>query len=64
MYLFQPDNTAVRDCSLLFQPAIGFGASIVFYNSYLPEIAAEKDQDHVSAKGFAMGILAVLSCNC
>ena len=35
--------------------SIGFCGSIVFYNAYLPEIAAEEDQDRVSAKGFAMG---------
>lgn len=35
--------------------SIGFCGSIVFYNAFLPEIAAEEDQDRVSAKGFAMG---------
>jgi len=35
--------------------AIGYWASLVFYNSYLPDIAAPEDQDRVSAKGFAMG---------
>lgn len=35
--------------------AIGYCGSLVFYNSYLPEIAAEPDQDKVSAKGFAYG---------
>lgn len=35
--------------------AIGFAGSIVFYNAFLPEIASVKDQDRVSAKGFAMG---------
>ncbi len=36
---------------------IGFSGSIVFYNAYLPEIAEPKDQDRVSAKGFAMGYI-------
>jgi UMF1 family MFS transporter len=36
---------------------IGYCGSIVFYNAYLPEIAAEQDQDRVSAKGFAMGYI-------
>ncbi len=36
---------------------IGFYGSQVFYNSYLPEIAAEEDRDRVSAKGFSMGYL-------
>lgn len=35
--------------------AIGFAGSIVFYNAYLPEIAAEEDQDRISAKGFVLG---------
>ena len=35
--------------------AIGYCGSLVFYNSYLPEIADEADQDKVSAKGFAYG---------
>ncbi len=34
---------------------IGYWASLVFYNSYLPEIAAPKDRDRVSARGFAYG---------
>jgi MFS transporter, UMF1 family len=42
-------------CSIL--GTIGFCGSIVFYNSYLPEIAAEKDQDRISAKGFTMGYI-------
>ncbi|MFL5788064.1 MAG: MFS transporter [Flavisolibacter sp.] len=37
--------------------AIGYCGSLVFYNSYLPEIAAEEDQDRVSAKGFAYGYI-------
>ncbi|MDQ6890139.1 MAG: MFS transporter, partial [Bacteroidota bacterium] len=36
---------------------IGFWSSLVFYNSYLPEIAAPDDRDRVSAKGFAMGYI-------
>ena len=42
-------------CSII--ASIGFCGSIVFYNAYLPEIAAEEDQDRVSAKGFAMGYI-------
>jgi UMF1 family MFS transporter len=36
---------------------IGYWSSLVFYNSYLPEIAAEEDRDRVSAKGFTMGYI-------
>ena len=42
-------------CSML--ACIGFWSSLVFYNSYLPEIAAPEDTDRVSAKGFAMGYI-------
>ena len=35
--------------------SIGFCGSIVFYNAFLPEIADEKDQDRISAKGFSFG---------
>jgi len=37
--------------------AIGYCGSLVFYNSYLPEIAAEPDRDRISAKGFAYGYI-------
>ena len=36
---------------------VAFGASIVFYNAYLPSIAGEEQRDHVSSRGFAMGYL-------
>ena len=36
---------------------IGFWGSLVYYNSYLPEIADVSEQDAVSAKGFALGYL-------
>jgi UMF1 family MFS transporter len=36
---------------------IGFYGSQVFYNSYLPEIASEKDMDRISAKGYTMGYI-------
>jgi MFS transporter, UMF1 family len=34
---------------------IGYGGSIVFYNSFLPVIAAPEDQDRISARGYSMG---------
>jgi MFS transporter, UMF1 family len=42
-------------CSVL--ACIGFWSSIVFYNSYLPEIAAPEDRDRISARGFSMGYI-------
>ena len=34
---------------------IGFWGSLVFYNSYLPDIAHKDQQDKISAKGFSLG---------
>ncbi len=36
---------------------VGYVGSLVFYNSYLPEIAAPEDRDRVSARGYAMGYI-------
>jgi UMF1 family MFS transporter len=36
---------------------LAFGASVVFYNSYLPDIASEDQRDRVSSFGWAMGYL-------
>ena len=36
---------------------LAFGAAIVFYNAYLPDIASEEERDRVSSYGFSMGYL-------
>jgi MFS transporter, UMF1 family len=36
---------------------VGYWGSLVYYNSYLPDIATEDKQDAVSAKGFSLGYL-------
>jgi MFS transporter, UMF1 family len=36
---------------------LAFGAAMVFYNAYLPEIASEEKRDSVSSYGWAMGYL-------
>jgi len=36
---------------------LGYGGSIVFYNSFLPVIAKPEDQDRISAHGYSMGYL-------
>ena len=38
-----------------FTALISFWASLVFYNSYLPDIAFKNQQDAISAKGYALG---------
>jgi len=65
MFFFTEDNIEFG-LFLSIVASIGYCGSIVFYNAYLPEIAAEEDQDRVSAKGFALGytgsvILMILS---
>jgi len=40
-----------------FLALIGFWASLVFYNSYLPDIAFPNQQDAISAKGFSLGYI-------
>lgn len=40
-----------------FMGLIGYWGSLVFYNSYLPDIAFEDQQDSISAKGFSMGYI-------
>ena len=45
--------------SLLFYffGLIGYWGSLVFYNSYLPDIAYPEQQDDISAKGFSIGYI-------
>jgi len=40
-----------------FMGLIGYWGSLVFYNSYLPDIAYPEQQDSISAKGFSMGYI-------
>ena len=56
MYFYDKSNLAYGLLCLIIA-CVGFWSSLVFYNSYLPEIAAPEDQDKVSAKGFAMGYI-------
>lgn len=54
MYFIKGDNYIYG--GLLYLLAnLTFGASIVVYNSFLPDIAPEADRDTVSSKGFAWG---------
>ncbi|WP_298304526.1 MFS transporter [Flavobacterium sp.] len=54
LYWFDVDNLFWSYTSYFFG-LIGFWSSLVFYNSYLPDIAFPEQQDRVSAKGFSMG---------
>ncbi len=54
LYWFSLDHIYM---SLLFyfMGLIGYWGSLVFYNSYLPDIAFPEQQDRISAKGFSLG---------
>jgi UMF1 family MFS transporter len=54
LYWFNLENIYL---SLLFyfMGLIGYWGSLVFYNSYLPDIAFPEQQDSISAKGFSLG---------
>ena len=56
LYFFSLEHIYI---SLLFyfMGLIGYWGSLVFYNSYLPDIAYPEQQDKVSAKGFSMGYI-------
>lgn len=54
MFFFNSSNLGYGLLCMVIA-CIGYWSSLVFYNSFLPEIAAPADQDRVSAKGFAMG---------
>lgn len=56
MFFFQADKLELG-IILCIIAAIGYCGSLVFYNAYLPEIATVKEQDRVSAQGFAYGYI-------
>jgi MFS transporter, UMF1 family len=56
LFFFSKDNLMLGMLSILLA-SVGFWGSLVFYNAFLPEIAAPEDHDAVSAKGFARGYL-------
>ena len=56
LYFFSLENIYV---GLLFYffGLIGFWGSLVFYNSYLPDVAFPEQQDKISAKGYSLGYI-------
>ena len=57
LLFFFDDNHVILGLMCFMFAGIGFYGSQVFYNSYLPDIAAEEDMDRISAKGYTMGYI-------
>lgn len=56
LYWFSRENLYLSLVCYLFG-LVGFWGSLVFYNSYLPDIAYPEQQDAASAKGYSMGYI-------
>jgi UMF1 family MFS transporter len=56
LFFYGKDNLGLGIAATVLA-CIGYWSSIVFYNSYLPEIAAPEDRDRISARGFSMGYI-------
>ena len=56
LYFFELDSIYMG-LFFYFLALIGFWASLVFYNSYLPDIAHPEQQDFASARGYSMGYI-------
>lgn len=56
LYWFDLSNLYLS-LSLYFFGLVGFWGSLVFYNSYLPDVAYPEQQDSISAKGYSMGYI-------
>jgi UMF1 family MFS transporter len=60
LFFFKGQETLWIGIAATILASIGFWGSIVFYNSYLPEIAHPEQHDRVSAKGFMYGYFGSL----
>ena len=56
LYFFEP-STFTISVFVFIMATVGFSGSIVFYNSYLPDISSEEKFDSLSARGFSMGYI-------
>lgn len=57
LFLFEGKDTLWLGIAAFMMAAMGYVGSLVFYNAYLPEIAAPEDRDRISAKGFSYGYI-------
>jgi len=56
LYFLEGDNYLLGS-GLFLMANLCFGASIVFYNAFLPEISSADERDKVSSQGWALGYL-------
>ena len=56
LYWFSLENI-YWSLTAYFLGLVGFWGSLVFYNSYLPDIAFPEQQDNISAKGYSLGYI-------
>jgi UMF1 family MFS transporter len=56
LYLVGPNGYLLGSVLLVFAN-VAFGASIVVYNAFLPDIAGPNERDKVSSRGWALGFL-------
>ncbi|CAD0009193.1 MFS transporter [Flavobacterium chungangense] len=56
LYWFDLENIYIG-LLFYFLGLIGYWGSLVFYNSYLPDIAFPEQQDKISAKGYSLGYI-------
>ena len=56
LYFFSLENIYLS-LFTYFLALVGFWGSLVFYNSYLPDVAFKEQQDSLSAKGFSLGYI-------
>jgi UMF1 family MFS transporter len=56
LFFFTTETSTISTFFFIFS-LVGWAGSIVFYNSFLPDITTEDRYDAVSARGFSMGYL-------
>lgn len=56
LFFFDPTHMDLSIWSVILA-CIGFWGSYAFYNSFLPVVATEEEQDKLSARGFSLGYL-------
>lgn len=56
LFFFTPEHLFLG-LAVVMVACVGFSGSLVFYDAFLPEIAAPGDHDRVSARGYTMGYI-------